>query len=87
MWCNQTVIHVQFNIQGCFFSGLPDLFCDADVGSCLLYVLTPMTFAAARAHCQSLGMDLAAMETHQELDFANSIRNKMTGWVIFIRNV
>ena len=45
----------------------------------LSYVLTPMTWADARAHCQSLGMDLAAMETTAELTAALSLRDEVGG--------
>ena len=45
----------------------------------LLYVLTAMTWANSRAHCQSLGMDLAAMETTAELTAALSLRDEVGG--------
>ena len=57
------------------------MFCEPSIGSCLLFVNTEMTWPEARNHCQSAKMDLAAIESLAEANFAADVTNHITGMV------
>ena len=65
-------------------SGLPNMFYDPAIGSCLLIVVTAMQWTEARDYCQNMNMELAVIETAAESSFAANVIIHVTGNLIYV---